>query len=237
MQHDSLMDLLEIVDQPSRRRSWLLAKALETCTFDQALDLARTAEEFIAGTPALGEAGGERPLLRPAPATGDEIPSSTEPVSVSAPPHRAGSTRRRCRLTISPECRAQLIDRLAEGAENAALATEFGLGPRQVQGMRMGAAREIAARRRQQQAEHPAPPDAAAALADVVLYLRRQDDVVVGQEDGRYLVNGRFRLTPSELVARANRMRQRQGKPSFRLSPPGTESNQPTAAMQEPIRV
>jgi hypothetical protein len=52
-----------------------------------------------------------------------------------------------------------------------------------------------------------------------VRYLRQQDDVVVSAENGAFLVNGRFKLDLIELVARANRMRMRQGKPGFQLSP------------------
>ena len=57
-----------------------------------------------------------------------------------------------------------------------------------------------------------------AIIDDIVRYLRQQDDVVVLQEDGGYLVNGRFRMTASELVARANRMRTRQRKPAFEVA-------------------
>jgi hypothetical protein len=56
-----------------------------------------------------------------------------------------------------------------------------------------------------------------ASTDDIVRYLRQQDDVVVGAGDGKQLVNGRCRPDPSELVTRANRMRERQGKPPFEL--------------------
>ena len=46
--------------------------------------------------------------------------------------------------TPTPE---QLLERLAQGARNAELASDFGLSTRQVQGIRMGSAREIARRR------------------------------------------------------------------------------------------
>jgi hypothetical protein len=57
-----------------------------------------------------------------------------------------------------------------------------------------------------------------ATADDIVRYLRQQDDIVVPQGEGAFLVNGRFRLELSELVARANKMRGRQGKPEFRLA-------------------
>ena len=55
---------------------------------------------------------------------------------------------------------------------------------------------------------------------DVVRYLRQRDDVVVGTDDGAYIVNGRFRENLEELVKRANRMRTRQRQPLFQLMPP-----------------
>jgi hypothetical protein len=126
---------------------------------------------------------------------------------------------------------------MAQGAKNAELASEFGLSPRQVQGIRMGSAREIARRR-----EQPVRPKAEsipknesiptseslpkpegispgeARIDDVVRYLRQQDDVVVPEHDGTFLVNARFRMPMSELVARANRIRLRQGKPEFNVA-------------------
>jgi len=58
-----------------------------------------------------------------------------------------------------------------------------------------------------------------ASPEDIVRYLRQQDDVVVPDGESAFLVNGRFRLGLSELVQRANKMRLRQGKAEFRLSP------------------
>jgi hypothetical protein len=48
--------LIELLTDPVRRRAWLLAKALETQPLDQALELARTAEAFVTGSPTF-EAG------------------------------------------------------------------------------------------------------------------------------------------------------------------------------------
>src|SRR5437762_9035309 len=84
----------------------------------------------------------------------------------------------------------------------------------------MGSAREIARRRAHTgnafEAEQETSPTA--IIDDIVRYLRQRDDVVVAQEDGGYLVNGRFRMTASELVIRANRMRSREKKPMFQVS-------------------
>jgi ATP-binding cassette subfamily B protein RaxB len=51
------------------------------------------------------------------------------------------------RLGLSADQRERLLDGLAGGAKNIELAHEFGLSPRQVQGVRLGSAQEIALRR------------------------------------------------------------------------------------------
>ena len=93
----------------------------------------------------------------------------------------------------------------------------LGLSLRQVQGLRMGCAREIA-RRRDQLGKGSArmePTSLPASVEEIVRYLRQQDEVVVQQPNGDFLLNGRFNLTLADLLARANRMRSRQNKPSF----------------------
>jgi hypothetical protein len=65
-----------------------------------------------------------------------------------------------------------------------------------------------------------------ANLDDIVRYLRQRDDVVVSAEGGMFLVNGRFRLDPDELLLRANKMRRRQGKPEFQRVPMAFASQQ-----------
>jgi hypothetical protein len=85
----------------------------------------------------------------------------------------------------------------------------------------MGCNREIAKRRIRlaDKSSEPAtqhqPANETASIDEIVRYLRQQDDVVVSQEDGWYLVNGRFRMSVAELAARANRIRSRQQKPAF----------------------
>ena len=116
-----------------------------------------------------------------------------------------------------------------EGARNAELVAEFGISAKQIQGIRMGCNREIANRRTRFADKSSEPADrhqhatATASIDEIVRYLRQQDDVVVSQEDGWYLVNGRFRMSVAELAARANRMRRRQQKSAFQI---------PTAALQ-----
>src|SRR5205823_6682263 len=118
---------------------------------------------------------------------------------------------KRTRLELSPEHRARLLDRLAQDAKNTELAAEFGVSPKQVQGLRIGCAREIAQRRDQLARERAQlePTSLATSVEEIIRYLRQQDDVVVPQEDGSYLINGRFRMSLAELSARANRMRRR----------------------------
>lgn len=222
----------------SYRRWWLLCKGLECFPLDRALELARAADEFVTGLPA--ENPGWEATVRPAP--------------VHVPPrdgeqqHEAGAadlprcpelTESKPRgLALSAEQREQLLGRLARGARNAELAAELGLSSKQIQGIRMGSAREIA--RRRDHLSHKEQPDAETtvpALADdIVRYLRQQDDVVVPQDGGEYLVNARFRLPLAQLVSRANRMRSRQGKPQFALT--GTQSREAsrvTAANGHPL--
>jgi len=123
-------DPTELLADPVRRRSWLLSKALESVPLDKALELARSAEAFISSAHA--ETAG---ASVPAPHQG-QPPALQEP----KPKKPRG-------VVLSAEERERLMDRLAAGARNTDLATEFGLSPRQVQGIRMGSARDIAKRR------------------------------------------------------------------------------------------
>ena len=59
------------------------------------------------------------------------------------------------------------------------------------------------------------PTSLPASVEEIVRYLCQQDEVVVQQRNGDFLLNGRFNLTLADLLARANRMRSRQNKPSF----------------------
>jgi hypothetical protein len=61
-------------------------------------------------------------------------------------------------------------------------------------------------------------PGTSALIEDVVRYLRQRDDTVVRQGADLFLVNGRFRMSSDELISRANRMRERAGKPTFHVS-------------------
>lgn len=222
-EHPELTGLLE---NPPARRLLLLLKALQHVPFDRAIELARTAEVFVIGS-------SREPADTGVPSTttassgsgaGDEIRNSlsnSEPVGKSVSAVRSS-------IALSIEQRESLLTRFAEGARNAELAKQFGLSPKQIQGIRMGCAREIAKRRDQlaktdeQLSETKAGSDQndpmePASIDEIVRYLRQQDDVVVSQENGEFLVNGRFQMPLADLVSRANRMRERQGKPKFEL--------------------
>jgi len=219
-------ELVALEDNAAARRLWLLYNALDCFPLDQALDLARAAEEFVTDERGSIEKGLPAPAIEvegvvPAgqqsgPELGDRTPAESEPGGRTTTPDPA--TKNRAGLDLTGEQRARLIARLAEGAKNAELAGEFGLSRKQVQGIRMGCAREIARRREHIREASPASdPDEAVSVDEVVRYLRQQDDVVVQQEDGGFVVNGRFRMGISDLVDRANRMRIRQQKPAFEL--------------------
>ena len=240
-------ELLKLLNNSTDRRLWLLLKALEQLPLDRAIDLARAADRFLVeasaeielaaaqtdpADPAIPSAlteGPHRALFHSTveASVQPEVEARPEPQPAAAvqatPDGQPGAApqecRRGCSSDLSPERREALLDRLANGAGNAELAREFGLPPRQIQGMRMGAARDIARRRSAQEDVGPnsSTVEISASIDDIVRYLRQRDDVVVPQERGEFLVNGRFRLPMAELVSRANRMRQRQCKPEFRL--------------------
>jgi hypothetical protein len=135
---DGTAELPELLGDPPRRRSWLLAKALETHPLDQALDLARVAEAFITGSPAV-ETSSE--------AATSALGRSSDRAPEAGPNQAPGPKVPRPRLGLAPEVRDRLLERLAQGARNAELASEFNLSPKQVQGIRIGSAREISRRR------------------------------------------------------------------------------------------
>ena len=211
---DKSTELLCKLQDPALRRVWLLYKALECVPLDRAIDLAGMADQFFVGSPS--EARIEAPRLglakSPQLQTAVQTPSSDlRPKNPAS--DRISATDGRSKLPLSPEQRERLLGRLTEGARNAQLATEFGLSPRQVQGIRISQAR---VRKRGQAKEPFSPQNPPEPIEEVVRFLRQQDDVVVRRNDGEFLVNGRFRLNAAQLVERANRMRARHGKPAFR---------------------
>jgi hypothetical protein len=216
---DEPVELNGMIDNPTARRLWLLHNALRDLPFDRAIELARAAEAFVAGSSVDNQADDIRVNTEAPEAPGLE-PTEQLITEISAELHSVEQPiiKKSAGLALSMDRRDQLLDRLAQDAKNAELAAEFGVTSKQVQGIRMGCAREIA-KRRDQRTRNPMHPDRAppqtARVEDIVRYLRQQDDVVVSQEDGSYLVNGRFRMSLAELTKRANRMRSRHRKPAF----------------------
>ena len=224
------VELIRLTENPTARRLWLLVEALQCLPLGRAIGLARSAEEFLTGSAAADMRQSERPASEPVGPVERDRPLTDD--LAGSPPPVAAPAAHRTNFALTDEQRDQLLDRLAGGARNAELAAEFGISSRQIQGLRMGCARDIVERRARlstQPAEPEQPPAATgsideispaatASIDSVVRFLRQQDDVVVPQQDGKYLINGRFRMSAAELIARANRMRERQRKQPFEVS-------------------
>jgi hypothetical protein len=211
------VELIHLLENPAALRLWLLEQALRSVPLEAAVELARTAEAFLMGSEVETVTDDPATVLRRGQ---DPCEPTRQSVSKAGPadrePARGGSP-------LTENQRDRLLERLAEGARNAELVAEFGISPKQIQGIRMGCNREIAKRRIRlaDKSSEPATQHQAAnetaSIDEIVRYLRQQDDVVVSQEDGWYLVNGRFRMSVAELAARANRIRSRQQKPAFQI--------------------
>jgi hypothetical protein len=203
-----------IITDPATRRCWLLIKALECATLDQAIDLARKAEDFIAGLDSGSQVTESEAQAETAAAAAE--PSDRLEPKPDSRPAASDQTSEQTRFSLSQEQREKLLGRLAEGGTNAELASEFGLSLRQVQGVRLGTGRKGSKKRDRAGENIEVPTTAPTPLEGVIRYLRQQDDVVVRNGDG-FLVNGRFQMSASELVSRANKMRARQHRPEFAL--------------------
>ena len=215
------------------RRWWLLRKALERAPLEAAIALARAAEAFVTGVEVENAAHAPAQLeavaleakrmaaeqVHPSERLDDVESRESKPAFRILSPcisDRLPSPKKPTSLPLSPEQRERMLQRLATGAKNAELAAEFGVSARQVQGVRMGSAREISRRRfSSSKPVSDEAPKIASSVDEVVRYLRQRDDIVVPLGDGGFVVNGRFRLDTAELLVRANRMRRRHGKPEF----------------------
>jgi hypothetical protein len=225
------IELPGLISGPVNRRCWLLYKALECLPLDRAIELARAADAFVTGSLDLNRSDDAPAHSEPTRLPTDREREPGAPATEQTPVLGTQSSVKRARLGLPPDRRDQLLEDLAKGATNAELATKCGLSSKQIQGVRIGSSREIAQRRdrldRQGSVGDKSVGDKIAgptASADeVVRYLRQQDDVVVPQQNGEFLLNGRLRLPLVELVARANRIRSRQGKPGFQVLGPQPE--------------
>jgi len=206
------------VNEPVQRRWWLLRRAMEMTSLENALQLAAQAEAFLVGDIGSIPAG-TRELPIPPSTTTSVHATARSPISgqiVAEPGHRP-------ELLLEPDRKAELQGRIAAGVPNADVAAEFGLTPRQVQGFRMQIARKAASRekRRAETADQICYSSGIATATrsplvdEIIRYLRQQGDVVVGSPQSSFTVNNRFQLDFEQLLNRANKMRARQGKPDF----------------------
>jgi hypothetical protein len=217
------MELESIFAEPELRRCWLLSKALESASLDEALRLARAAEGFLgAGQPSAlpherghenGHALTERLLSGPPPVQ----PLVGFPMT---PFPRDRADEQWILPSVELEVgAASAMDHIGELAGTLGNAGVGGHRPDE----------EVA----HEDDVEDEPADSApqvsitsdlavlAGMEDVVRYLRQQDDVVVSAGTDVYLVNGRFQLSSAELFVRANKIRRRHGKPQFQLIPRG----------------
>jgi hypothetical protein len=171
---------IELLNEPKRRRWWLLQKGLETTSFRDALLLAQAAEDFLLGKPtgkAVFSADGAAVALAPPQASAHPAIQIAVQVGAAA----AGNHQ--------PEMQ-KAIEASLPGPDDFAVDDAAPTGP----------------------LSSPAPDE-------VVRFLRQNDDVVVSAGPGTYLVNGRFRESTQELIARANRIRARRNQPPFAWVP------------------
>jgi hypothetical protein len=191
------MDLKDIFSQPVLRRSWLLNKALENASFDEALKLAQVADEFL----RVDKLETNAPIL-------------TEPVARGSHGAHYDADPLQNILSLPVECKSDHLHltNIGSDAEQTViveLRRSFEGSSDELPGDLRGK-REVAS-----QVSVEKNSLVLASQEEVVRYLRQRDDVVVPAGPNAFLVNGRFRLNFDEMVMRANKMRERQGKPLF----------------------
>jgi hypothetical protein len=192
------MDLTDIFSQPALRRCWLFNKALENASFDEALKLAQAADEFLRAAELETSASiPTKPIIRSP--EGPHYASLLESV-LSLPVKResdhldsTGIVRDAAKTVVVGRRRSLegSLDELSDG---------------------LGDNREIAS-----QVAVESSLMVPATHESIVRYLRQRDDVVVRDGPKIFVVNGRLRLNFGEMLSRANKMRERQGKPPFQL--------------------
>lgn len=218
------IELATLFSEPASRRCWLLNKALENAPLDEALRLARAADEFLgideANAQALpnGQPLKEWRLRSSSTAPNQDSQSADRPPIATSPcdqvEQHAGHTSTADHVADTPD-NLKAADNLknAGAVENDRLEDASNKSEVEEAGDEPGDS--------EPQVAMTSSLAVLAGMDDLVRYLRQQDDVVVSAGLGTYLVNGRFHLNSEELLARANKIRQRQGKLQFQRIPSG----------------
>lgn len=205
------MELATVFTEPVLRRCWLLNKALESASLDEALKLARAADEFL---------GMGQPKALPSPVElalsegSSRVPGQNFQPVATLPIVASGDDR-----AEQAAGHASATDHIARTAKNTSAAASDTHEDLSDTSHTEEAASEP--EHSEQQAAKTSGLAVLTGMDDIVRYLRQQDDVVVSVGTASYLVNGRFELNPEELLARANKIRERQGKPLFQRLPYG----------------
>jgi hypothetical protein len=221
------MDLANIFAEPILRRCWLLNKALENAPLEEALKLAQAADQFLdLDRQGISQSASIEKSTSGALAAACLQKQNTPLTSVVARPFAENP------VTVPAERHAD-HDRMPEFATNGLEAAEsselkatgsFGDPLDSGSGDNGSDDPPQTGDGNQDIALQPGAVGDLAVLAsmdDIVRYLRQRDDVVVSAGADTFLVNGRFRLNSNELLVRANKMRERQGKPLFQWIPLG----------------
>jgi hypothetical protein len=213
------MELATVFTEPVLRRCWLLNKALESASLDEALKLARAADEFLGmGQPkallSLNEQASSEGSSR-APCQ-DFQPVATLPI-VTSGDDRAEQAAGHTSATNHIACTAKNASAAASDTHEDISDTSDPEESDTSDPEEAGSEPECS----EQQAVKTSGLAVLTGMDDIVRYLRQQDDVVVSVGTASYLVNGRFELNPEELLARANKIRERHGKPLFQRLPYG----------------
>jgi hypothetical protein len=184
------MDSEALLADAVKRRWWLLSKALESAPFEDALKLARAADEFLG-------AGGDAAVLgisEPCPRCAASEPAEPDkPALNGSSVHNGATNGHDLTAAERPQLELEHLGVLPTAAQVREARDELAAG-------NAGLA-------------------VLASVEEVVRYLRQRDIVVVSEGNGKYLVNGRFSEGLDALVVRANRLRERQQKPLFQLIP------------------
>jgi hypothetical protein len=190
------MDLTDIFSQPVLRRCWLLNKALENASFDEALKLAQAVDEFLRAD--VSKASVSIPI-NPIAHSSEAPHYAILPKSVLSAAVERGSDHLHP-TDIDRDAAEIIVVELRRSLEDSSdeLSDDLGNNPQIASQVAVGNGLLVMANQE-----------------EIVRYLRQRDDVVVPAGANAYLVNGRFRLNFDEMLARANKMRERQGKPLF----------------------